>query len=155
MTLEAQFMSSIFSGGKELYDKIYHALDGDGGTIDFNEFVTVDSVAEVAEPFIEAYITRIKFHPRRNSIVLYMMLNNTGGRDAEVTAFDVEYLDIYDAAGRLLWSGNVTFNDVRNCYVQAGGYISEIPFTIDDAQVPAYRGDTTTDWNYRVYWSEC
>lgn len=127
-------LADIFSGGKELYDKIYHTLDGDrgttyggryrdnygyggvddGGTIDFNEFVTVDSVAEVAEPLIEAYITRIKFQPRRNAIVLYMMLSNTGGRDAEVTAFDVEYLDIYDAAGRL-----------------------------------------TTDWNYRVYWSEC
>ena len=162
-------LADIFSGGKELYDKVYHALGGenynhgtyrddyacggvdDGGPIDFNEFVNVSSIAE---PFIEAYITRIKFRPKKNSIVLYMMLSNTGGRDAQITAFDVEYLNIYDAAGHLLWSDDVIFNNVRDCYVQAGCHISEVPFIIDDVNVPAYRGGTTTDWNYRIYWNK-
>lgn len=112
MMREIKFMSGIFSGGR-YRDNYGHGGVDDGGTIDFNEFVIVDNVAEVAEPFIEAYITRIKFQPRRNAIVLYMMLSNTGGRDAEVTAFDVEYLDIYDAAGRLTtdWNYHVYWSE--------------------------------------------
>ena len=108
-----------------------------------------------AEPRIQAEITNFTFELPEDSIVLSVTLYNTGDQNAELTSLEIHELNIHDTDGNLLWTGSVNFNNLSNCYIEAGHHISDVPFTITNANVPRYDGRVHCDWKYTTNCRSC
>ena len=85
-----------------------------------------------------------------NQIRVDTIMSNVGNRNLTVTSVDFTSMGIWYPNGKIIWSGNVSYNNM-SVYIPASGWVG-YTFYINKVSVPYYEGYRIWKYEYIVRW---